>query len=102
MRICHSQEFGPHATSSARNRRAKRRKELGRHLPTVPKEIEDNGSFRERGNMSSSGQQRKQIRVVDGPTTIPGYEGTLSHKYGSPLQMLVYFPTCPSANILSA
>jgi hypothetical protein len=99
MRIRCSQVLGPNNTSSATNRRTKRRGE--HYLPATTMQMDNNVRIPENGNITSCIRHRKQVQAVGGPTTIPRYDKNSGRGYGSPARVLVYFHCCPSVKLSS-
>lgn len=105
MRIRRSQELVPDNTLRAANRRTTRQTYSNHCPPTGSLKMENKAKIPETGNITTGFQRRKQIQVLGEPATIPRYDMTPGHGYGSPLDVLVLFysfPSAPSAEKSSA
>lgn len=87
MRIRHSEQLPSDDTSSARNRRTTQRGYFDHCLPATPMEKGNKRRIPQSGNMTTSVRHRKQIQVIGGPITTPGYDMNLGRVYGSYLRV---------------
>lgn len=96
MRIRRSHGFGPPESSISKDMRTVRMENIDHDLPTIVKEMEDNGRLSEHGNMTSLIRRRKQRPVFGGPTKIPRHGPVLSHNHRPTIQKFVCFQYCHS------
>lgn len=87
MRIRRSHQFGPPDISRAKDRHKIGRENIDHYLPTITKEMENNGSLPKHGNMTSYIRQRKQRPVFGGLPKFPVQDYSGSSSPGQDAQM---------------